>query len=206
MSPRRRPSFLTLGAPATTRTSVTRRTGPSRPAGRSGEVAGGGDVGGRRGKNILGRLLPGHVELRTDLAPDLRWVLADPGQVDQVIVNLAVNARDAMLDGAKVTVETRNIEIDATSAESHPWVQPGSYLLMSVSDTGVGMQPEILRRLFEPFFTTKEPGKGTGLGLSTVYGIVKQSNGHIEVDSTPGGGTTFTILLPQAESPARHEE
>ena len=151
---------------------------------------------------ILGRLLQDSVQLRTALASDLGWVLADPGQMEQVIMNLTINARDAMPNGGQVTIATHNVEIDATNADFHPWIQAGSYAMLSVNDTGVGMEPQVLSRIFEPFFTTKEVGKGTGLGLATVYGIVKQSNGHLEVDSTPGVGTTFNIYLPRVPPPA----
>ena len=152
--------------------------------------------------SLLGRLIAENVEMRMDLATDLGSADADPGQIEEVILNLAVNARDAMPDGGVLTIGTSNVELDEAYAADHGDVVPGSYVLLSVTDTGTGIAPDHLPDIFEPFFTTKEQGKGTGMGLATVHGIVKQTGGHVSVDSEVGRGTTFRVYLPRSNARA----
>jgi signal transduction histidine kinase/ActR/RegA family two-component response regulator len=148
-------------------------------------------------EKLLRRLLREDIEFGLRLGESLARVKADPGQLEQVLLNLTVNASDAMPLGGKLTIETQNIIVDQEFARTHPTVEPGSYVLMSVSDTGYGMDAATKARVFEPFFTTKEPGKGTGLGLATVYGVVKQSGGFIWIESSTGKGARFEIYLPE---------
>jgi CheY-like chemotaxis protein len=147
-------------------------------------------------ERMLRRVIRESIEFRTVLEPKLGNIKADPGQIEQVIMNLAVNARDAMPDGGTLTIETQNVYLDEEHASQHIAIEPGPYVKMTVTDTGAGMDEHTQEHLFEPFFTTKGLGKGTGLGLSTVHGIVKQSGGDIIIHSELGHGSTFEVYLP----------
>jgi CheY-like chemotaxis protein len=148
---------------------------------------------------MLRRLIGDRIELSFVTDEGLGRTLADPGEIEQVILNLVVNARDALSDDGALTIETKNAHLDQEYADAHPGVSPGDYVSLTVSDTGAGMDEATRARIFEPFFTTKETGKGTGLGLSTVYGIVAQTGGHIAVKSQKGVGTTFQVYLPRVD-------
>ncbi len=149
---------------------------------------------------MLRRVIREDIELVYRLQKDLGWIKADPGQIEQVILNLVVNARDALPMGGRITIESQNVEVNEEVPSTFSRMNPGRYVLLTVSDNGVGMTPEVQKQIFAPFFTTKEKGKGTGLGLSTVYGVIQQSEGGIGVDSAPGRGTRFRIYLPRFES------
>ena len=148
---------------------------------------------------LIRRLTREDIELVTSLQPDLGCVKADPGQIEQVILNLAINARDAMPHGGKLVIRTANVRADKIDTHEHPGMRPGPYVLLAMSDTGCGMDAETLAQIFDPFFTTKDVGKGTGLGLSTAYGIIKQSGGYIYAASEPGRGATFEVYLPEVD-------
>ncbi len=151
-------------------------------------------------EQLLRHTIGEHVELVTDLESDLWPIVADPGRIEQVLVNLAVNARDAMTLGGTLTIETRNVNADAAYAGAHPGLEPGRHVRIRVGDTGIGMEVHTQHHAFEPFFSTKPKGEGTGLGLATVYGIITQAGGQSTLDSTPGIGTTFCALLPATSS------
>ena len=150
-------------------------------------------------EKLLHRLIGEDVNLVVSLAPGLGHIHVDPGQVEQVLMNLSVNARDAMPRGGKLVIETQNVDFIGSAVGRPLSMQPGSYVMLVVNDTGCGMDDYTRSHVFEPFFTTKEHGKGTGLGLSTVYGIVKQANGEILLDSKQDQGTTFTIYFPRVQ-------
>ena len=154
---------------------------------------------------MLDKVIGKDVEIRTVLAEDLALIYADPTQVEQVLMNLCLNSRDAMPKGGLLTIETRNAKFSVQACRSAPAFQPGSYAELRVTDTGVGMLSAVRERIFEPFFTTKGTGKGSGLGLATVFGIVKQHGGFVHVESEPGKGSTFQIFLPVSETASKSE-
>ena len=151
-------------------------------------------------RELLQRTIGENITVTTALATGVWPVLVDPSEIESAVLNLAINARDAMPDGGKLLIETENVVIDQVGEQARQDLPPGSYVRLSVSDTGSGMPPEVLARAFEPFFTTKEPGKGTGLGLASVYGFVKQSGGHVTIYSEVGRGTSVNIYLPKLDA------
>jgi CheY-like chemotaxis protein len=157
-------------------------------------------------EKMLKRLIRENIVMQTRLFDQLGVVKADPGQVEQILMNLLVNARDALENGGTITIETGDIDLDKTFVSENPGAVEGRYVMLAVHDNGVGMTQETKRKIFEPFFTTKGQGKGTGLGLATVYGIVKQSGGYIQVLSEPGQGTPFRVFFPRVDSETGHEE
>jgi PAS domain S-box-containing protein len=156
--------------------------------------------------SLLGKVIGSDIELRTTLADTIASIRADPTQIEQVVMNLCLNARDAMPHGGQLRIDTRNVDIDEEYCRQNPYARPGSYVQLAVSDTGVGMDAATIEHIFEPFFTTKEVGKGTGLGLATVYGVVKQHNGFVHVYSEVGQGTTFRVYFPAEIEAPRHEK
>jgi signal transduction histidine kinase/CheY-like chemotaxis protein len=156
----------------------------------------------RRLEPMLGRLIGEHIQLAIDLEDEAGTVRVDPAQLEQVVLNLAINARDAMPDGGRLTIATRSVELDPEYALTRRDVTPGHYAMLTVRDTGIGMDEATAQRIFEPFFTTKELGHGTGLGLATIYGSVRQHGGHVAVESAPGKGSVFSVYLPLAEETA----
>lgn len=157
-------------------------------------------------EKMLARLIGEDISLVTRLKSDVWQVMADPGQIEQIIMNLVVNSRDAMRQGGTLRIESSNVEFGESYVLGNPGVTPGSYVCLSVRDTGCGIPPELLSLVFEPFFTTKQAGEGTGMGLATVFGIVSQSNGRVTVESEPGKGTTFNVYLPRWEGAAEEEQ